>query len=161
MSKDITLSVHRGVITASWTGDDGKPKHATVSCQTDSPLTYPDEHGSHKCLRTFVRLADYVAKAVQAGKIAGLLLAALMLVGCALPVRAYPPRNAEGQPTPLPVTMAKPNGAPVEPGFLGIDLKDVPWIQILGALLGIKLGGDAIKGGIRTVIARRACKRQK
>lgn len=78
------------------------------------------------------------------------LIVLCFLVSCAVPVRAYPPKNAEGQMTPLPVVMAKSNGTPVEPGFLGLDLST--------ALFGVKVGGDMLKGGARSLIEKRKAK---
>jgi hypothetical protein len=60
--------------------------------------------------------------------------------------------------TPLPVVMAKSNGTPVEPGFLGLDLSNIPWLEIIATLFGVKVGGDILKGGARALIEKRKAK---
>jgi hypothetical protein len=77
---------------------------------------------------------------VRAHFIAATLGLVLLMVGaCAVPVRAYPPRDADGKPTALPVTIVKNALAPVEPA--GFD-----WLGFLTVAGSILAGGGL--GGV-------------
>ena len=76
---------------------------------------------------------------------------AAMMTSCAIPVRAYPPHDAQGEPTPMPVIMKQAGKEPVEPG---VPFGGLQWTEILLSLLGVKVGGDLLKGGVRVAASK-------
>ena len=84
------------------------------------------------------------------GKLAGAGIALLILGACAVPVRAYPPRDAEGKPTALPVVIVKDAAAPVEP-------KGFDWLAFL-TIAGTVVAGGGIGGVAVRTFKRPSCR---